>query len=280
MMKKRSFLKTSVTCAIGLGALPLLNGCEITMKPNIGLQLYTLRDLMSTNPRKTLEHVAKVGYKELETAGYSEGKMYGLDFSDFHSMVTDLGMKIVSSHISFKDLKFDWGRVLHMLQETNQKYVVLPYLGENERNLKLYHEVIALLNEKGAELRELDKVMAYHNHSFEFDSIDDVVPMELLLNETDVDLVDFELDLYWTSKAGVSALDLFKRHKNRFSLWHVKDMSLEGDFTEVGNGVIDFQEIFDQAKLAGMQHFFIEQDQSIDPQESIETSFKNLEHLF
>jgi len=278
-MDKRSFLKTTLTAAMGLGTLPLLSRCEFKAKPNTGLQLYTLRDLMSVNPRKTLEYVAKVGYKELETAGYSEGKMYGLDPSEFHGIVTDLGMKMVSGHISFKDLKSDWGRVLQMLEDTGQKYVVLPHLEENERNLEVYYEVIELLNEKGAELRQLDKVMAYHNHAFEFDSIGSVVPMELLLKETDAEVVDFELDLYWTVKAGASALNLFKRYKNRFSLWHVKDMNLAGDFTEVGNGVIDFQEIFDQSQVAGMQHFFIEQDQSVDPEKSIATSFKNLQGL-
>ena len=279
-MDKRSFLKTTITASIGLGTIPLMNSCQIVMKSNIGLQLYTLRDEMEINPRKTLEHVAKVGYKELETADYKEGKIYGMEPSNFNGMVADLGMKIVSGHISYNDLKFDWDRVLNMLQETDQKFVVLPYLEENERNLKVYNEVIELLNDKGAELRKLDKVMAYHNHDFEFDRIEDIVPMELLLEETDPNLVDFELDLYWISKAGVSALDLFKRYENRFSLWHVKDMSLKGDFTEIGNGVIDFQEIFDQAQLAGRQHFFIEQDQSIDPRKSIETSFNNVQYLF
>ena len=225
-MDKRSFLKNTITAAMGIGALPLLNRCVFKAKPSTGLQLYTLRDLMSVNPRKTLEYVAKVGYKELETAGYSEGKMYGLDPSEFHAIVTDLGMTMVSGHISFKDLKSDWGRVLQMLEDTGQKYVVLPYLEENERNLEIYHEVIELLNEKGAELRQLDKVMAYHNHAFEFDSIGGVVPMELLLKETDAEVVDFELDIYWAVKAGASVLDLFKKYKNRFSLWHVKDMNL------------------------------------------------------
>ena len=278
-MDKRSFLKNTITAALGIGALPLLNRCVFKAKPSTGLQLYTLRDLMSVNPRKTLEYVAKVGYKELETAGYSEGKMYGLDPSEFHAIVTDLGMTMVSGHISFKDLKSDWGRVLQMLEDTGQKYVVFPYLEENERNLEIYHEVIELLNEKSAELRQLNKVMAYHNHAFEFESIDGVVPMELLLKETDAEVVDFELDIYWAVKAGASVLDLFKKYKNRFSLWHVKDMNLAGNFTEVGNGVIDFQEIFDQSQEAGMQHFFIEQDQSVNPEKSIATSFQNLQGL-
>ena len=278
-MDKRSFLKNTITAAMGIGALPLLNRCVFQAKPSTGLQLYTLRDLMSVNPRKTLEYVAKVGYKELETAGYSEGKMYGLDPSEFHAIVTDLGMTMVSGHISFKDLKSDWGRVLQMLEDTGQKYVVFPYLEENERNLEIYHEVIELLNEKSAELRQLNKVMAYHNHAFEFESIDGVVPMELLLMETDAEVVDFELDIYWALKAGASVLDLFKKYKNRFSLWHVKDMNLAGNFTEVGNGVIDFQEIFDQSQEAGMQHFFIEQDQSVNPEKSIATSFQNLQGL-
>lgn len=278
-MDKRSFLKNTITAAMGIGALPLLNRCVFKAKPSTGLQLYTLRDLMSVNPRKTLEYVAKVGYKELETAGYSEGKMYGLDPSEFHAIVTDLGMTMVSGHISFKDLKSDWGRVLQMLEDTGQKYVVFPYLEENERNLEIYHEVIELLNEKSTELRQLNKVMAYHNHAFEFESIDGVVPMDLLLKETDAEVVDFELDIYWAVKAGASVLDLFKKYKNRFSLWHVKDMNLAGNFTEVGNGVIDFQEIFDQSQEAGMQHFFIEQDQSVNPEKSIATSFQNLQGL-
>ena len=189
-MDKRSFLKTTITASIGLSTIPIINSCQIAMKPDIGLQLYTLRDEMEINPRKTLEYVAKVGYKELETAGYKDGKMYGMEPSIFNGVVADLGMKIVSGHISYNDLKFDWDRVLNMLQEIDHKYVVLPYLEENERNLKVYHEVIELLNGKGAELRKLDKVMAYHNHDFEFDRIEDIVPMELLLEETDPNLID------------------------------------------------------------------------------------------
>ena len=117
--------------------------------------------------------------------------------------------------------------------------------------------------------------MCYHNHDFEFDKQDSQYPYDILLNETDKDLVKMELDLYWVARAGQNAAKLFNDHPGRFPLWHVKDMDKtpQQNFTEVGNGSIDFKSIFQHANKAGMQYFFIEQDQTPgDPFDSIAKS--------
>jgi sugar phosphate isomerase/epimerase len=125
--------------------------------------------------------------------------------------------------------------------------------------------------------------LAYHNHDFEFKKIDGIVPYDILLNEIDPNLMDFEIDLYWTRKGGVEALDYFKKYPGRFPLWHVKDMEKSEDqfFTEVGNGVIDWKKYFHKASEAGMRHFYVEQDQCKNylPMKSVEMSIDYLKKL-
>ena len=108
--------------------------------------------------------------------------------------------------------------------------------------------------------------------------MDGQFPIDIILQETDPELVKMELDLYWISKVGKDPVAFFEQNPNRSELWHVKDMdnSSKQYFTEVGNGVIDFKKIFDAQKISGMKHFFVEQDQSDDPMKSAEVSFKNL----
>ena len=102
----------------------------------------------------------------------------------------------------------------------------------------------------------------YHNHSFEFEKMDDVIPYDILLQETDPTLVTMELDLYWITKGGHNPWEYFEKFPGRFELWHVKDMKEKGkqEYTEVGNGIIDFKKIFFMKKLAGMKNYFVEQD--------------------
>jgi sugar phosphate isomerase/epimerase len=277
-MNKRTFLKNAASISLGIGIMPNLLATDKSITRKIGLQLYTVRDLMAADPRGTLAQIAQIGYTEIETSGYSQGKLYGMDPVEFNKIITDLGMRIISGHISIDQFENDWDRILHMANTLDQQYMVLPYLLPDQRTgLDVYHRMISLLNKRGEEARKSGKVVAYHNHDFEFDKIDNITPLELLLNETDPELVQFELDLYWVTRSGNAPLDLFKKFSKRFTLWHVKDMNDQRDFTEVGNGTIDFSLIFDNFKLSGMKHFFIEQDQSVNPIESIRTSFKNVQ---
>jgi len=280
---RRDFLKYSSLMAAGTLVLP-----SFVFKKNasVGVQLYTVRDLMQSDPKGTLKKVADLGYKKVEAAGYNEGLFYGMKPTEFKKVLADLGLAMPSSHYSsglanpekVGTLNNGWEKVVEDAKNADVEYMVLAYLTEDERrNIGDYKKVAALLNRAGEICKQNNIKLAYHNHDFELKTLDNELPYDILLKEVDPSLLVMELDLYWTVKAGLDPVQLFKDHPGRFPLWHVKDMNEEGDFSEVGTGVIDFKRIFNNKKTAGLKHFFVEQDSTVGPPlESIKTSYKNV----
>jgi len=251
------------------------------MKKHIGLQLYTLRDLINKNIQGTLASVADIGYTWLEAAGYSDGKFYGLAPSEFKTMVNDLGMKVVSSHASF--IPEQSRQVIDAHLELGVSYVVYPWISMPEKPTRDdYPKAADLFNRLGEACNGEGLKFGYHNHDFEFVKIDDTTGFDLLLKLTEPKSVTFEADLYWMVFAGVDPLAYFQKYPGRFELWHVKDMedNPEKDFAPVGTGMINFKEIFDQEDKTGLVYFFVEQDQTrIDPLQSVKISYKNLKKI-
>lgn len=160
-------------------------------------------------------------------------------------------------------LLHDWQRAVDDAAAVGCKYMVCAYLSESERGgIDHYKELAGQFNTAAATCKKAGIQFCYHNHDFEFKEQDGQLPYEVLLANTDKDLVKMEVDLYWVTKAGHDPVELFKKHKHRFPLWHVKDMDTtpEHAFTEVGNGSIDFKRIFKSADEAGLDYFFVEQD--------------------
>jgi sugar phosphate isomerase/epimerase len=284
--KRRNFLKTSVIAGAGAFLLP---SCISESRTLTGIQLYTLRDFMNKNPQDTLEKVRAIGYREVEAAGYNSGRFYNLSPSAFKQALDDAGLRLVSGHYQTGKTSPNqqgtmvngWEKAVEDAAAVDQKYMVLSYLHEPERkSLDDYYQVTELMNKSAEVCREYDIQFAYHNHAFEFETLDGQLPYDILLSETDENLVKMELDLFWTEKAGIDPISLFKENPGRFPLWHVKDMNENGNFTEVGTGNINFNEIFRYKGTTGMEHFFIEQDQiEGDKWESITTSYSNIQKL-
>ena len=264
----------------------------MTGRDDIGLQLYTVRDDMANDPIETLKYIASIGYTHVENAGYELGKYYGLDKQPFSTILNDLGLKMYSGHTQTGSNQPDkthtmtnqWEKVCEDAASIDQQYIVLAYLVEEERQtIDDYKKVAELCNKCGEIAKSFGLTLAYHNHDFEFESIDGIVPYDILLSEVDENLMSFEIDLFWTRKGGVEALDYFAKYPGRFPLWHVKDMddSPEKNFTEVGNGVIDWSKYFNESKQADLRHFFVEQDQCINykPLESVKISIDNLNKM-
>lgn len=285
---RRQFIRSSGLAMAGLSILPYCTGADSDKK--YGLQLYTLRDLLSQDLKGTLERVAKTGYKELEIFGYGDGKVLGVAPKDLRTLVEDMGMRLVSGHYMTGiavvtgqgTLTNGWEKAVEDADIMGLDYMVCAYLVPEERQtLDDYKRIADLLSESGLVARQYGIQFGYHNHDFEFQKMEGELPMHTLLDATDDDLVIAELDLYWITRAGYNAIDFFKKYPKRTSLWHVKDIANteEREFTEVGNGVIDFKAIFAQASLSGMKHFFVEQDVSKrSPLESIEISYRNLKN--
>ncbi len=286
---RQQFLKIG-TLATSAALLSRLDAFAASPK-TVGLQLYTLRDLMAKEPVETLKKVAGIGYKEVESFGYSDGKFFGKTPKEFAALLKQLGMTSPSGHYTTGKtmpnakgtLMNDWKRAVDDAAAIGQKYMVCAYLFPAERTkLDDYKQFADLFNKSAEVCKSAGIQFCYHNHDFEFKEIDGKLPYDVLVSGTDKNLVKLELDLYWATMAGQDPVALFKKHPGRFPLWHVKDMEKSADkaFAPVGTGSIDFQRIFDAKKTAGMTHYFVEQDVcKLPPLESIAISYKNIEKL-
>jgi len=232
---------------------------------------------MQADPAGTLARVAQIGYNSVEGATYTGSQnFYGMAPAAFANLLKQNGLIIPSSHYRLGEEKangenvkgtmlHDWDKAVDDAAAVGIKYMVCAYLSDAERGgLDHYKYVADQLNKAGERAKKAGIQLCYHNHDFEFAAQDAKLPYDILLNETDKDLVKMEVDLYWVSKAGKDPVALFKEHPGRFPLWHIKDMDKtpERAFTEVGNGTINFKEIFKHANQAGMKYFFVEQDKT------------------
>jgi sugar phosphate isomerase/epimerase len=290
MTSRRLFIKQTSLLATGAIMRPSL----LTEKANkyIGLQLYTVRDAMQSDPAGTLSRVAKIGYNSVEGATYTGNqKFYGMDAKSFSALLKKNGLIMPSSHYRLGEEKtngedtkgtilHDWDKAIDDAAAVGIRYMVCAYLSSAERGgLDHYKYIAEQFNKAGEKCKKSGIQFCYHNHDFEFEAQDGKLPYDLLLTETDKDLVKMELDLYWATKAGHDPVELFTEHPGRFPLWHVKDMDKtpEHSFTEVGNGTIDFKRIFSNASKAGMKYFFVEQDKT--PGSPFDSITKSIEYI-
>ena len=243
----------------------------------VGVQLYTVRDLMQKDVDATLAAVAAIGYRELEFAGY-----FGKEPARLRETLDRLGLTAPSVHVPIEQMRTNLSGIMDAAQVLGHQWVVVPWLAEADRTLASYRRLADEFDTWGARLRERGMRFAYHNHEFEFAPIDGAVPFDLLLAETDPANVAYELDIFWATHAGRDPVTYFQRHPGRFPLWHVKDMRGIGgakEMVSVGEGDIDFRRIFDHAAQAGLRHAFVEHDNPADPLASLRTSFQTVQRL-
>ncbi len=277
MHNRRSFIKSASIYSAGILVAPSIPSLLKAKQPTIGLQLYTVRDAMQADPAGTLAKVAQIGFNSLEGATYTGSEMfYGMDPKTFKELLAKNGLVMRSCHYRLGEdgdgtpggivkgtILHDWKRAVDDAAALGIKYMVCAWLSPKERlGLDHYKKMAGDFNTAAATCKAAGIQFCYHNHDFEFEKQDDKYPYDVLLDNTDPELVKMEMDMYWINKAGQDAHKLFEKHPGRFPLWHLKDMDStpEHAFTEVGNGVIDFKKIFADAKLAGMKYFFVEQD--------------------
>jgi len=280
MTTRRNFIKETSLLAAGLALAPSLIKAFAPAQRAVGIQLYSLRDIIGKDVKGVIEKVAKAGFKEVETYGYApNGSFWGLTPKEFKALLDANGLYSPSGHFGFDNYITtgnldDIKSYIDASNTLGSKYVVAPYLGDTLRdNYKLIAE---RLNKAGELCIKSGLNVGYHNHGFEFDKQGDTTGYEILLAETDPNLVYFELDLYWAVFAGHNPVDIFKKHPHRFKMWHVKDMDKTDKKwnTEIGNGSIDFKSIFAEAKLSGVKHIYLEQETNYQPDHigSIKTS--------
>jgi len=291
-MKINKFFK-SLLSAIAVFAVilfPFTNkaNAQDAVKPFGGLALYTVRDAMVKDARATLEKVAQAGYVNVESAGYNNGKFYNLSPADFKALVKEMNLTPISAHqgsVTFDNVD----QQIADLKEAGFKYFVVPVppmgtFGFDPATKKMGMKggakaLAATLNTLGQKCKDAGLELLYHNHDFEFNKdAEGNVVLDYLLENCDKSIVNFQMDLYWVTKAGKDPLEYFERYPGRFKIWHVKDMDEQGRFAPVGNGKIDFKRILAKKKKSGMKYYYVEQDACFNetPLEAIVISHKGL----
>lgn len=280
MQTRRNFLATLGVAAFGIAnrdavASELLASTKKIKK--VGIQLYTVRDLMKADVPGTLAKVAAAGYKEVEFAGY-----FGNTPAQIRDLLKRNDLTSPSSHLPFDSLESGWQKQLDDAKAVGHKWVTIAWLPEEKRRtLDDWKRHAEVFNRAAAQAKKSDLRFAYHNHDFEIRPIDGTRPLDLLLTSTDPKLVDYELDLYWAVYGGGDPLDFFNRYPKRFPMVHVKDSSGPPDnkIVDVGQGTIDFRSIFAQSEKAGIKHYFVENDQPADANVTLRTSYNYLHAL-
>lgn len=237
------------------GAMSTAGGANANM---IGIQMYTVRDQLTANFEGTVEKIAQIGYRNLEFAGY-----YNRTPEQVRALLDRVGAVSRSSHIGAPLMRTDAASQIKAAKTIGQEYITLPSFNFGKEGLAGWRKAVAEFNQWGAMCRDAGLKLAYHNHNFEFASLEGTTGYDVLVKEVDPKLVDFELDLYWARFADQDPLALFAKYPGRFAMWHVKDMAITGTqkgMTPVGKGTIDFKSIFAHARQSGMKYFFVEHD--------------------
>lgn len=281
MMKKRSFLKklSFVACvlSISLSINAFKNGGS---EKFVGIQLYSVREDMKKDVTGTIQKMGEIGFKFVETAGYSDGKFYGMEPADFKNLVEKNGMKFISSHTGQPAPNAEqwdssmrwWDKCIAAHKAAGVQYIVQPYMTKEAfESLAALANYCKYFNAIGEKCRQNGIRFGYHNHDKEFTAINDTMIYDYMLQNTKPELVTFQLDLYWIVKGGKNAIDYFKKYPGRFELYHVKD---EAELGGAGT-MMNFKPYFENAELAGMKYYIVEVERyNFSPVESAQKSFE------
>ncbi len=292
-MNRRTFIGTSIAAAVATSrpAWP----AETHSIERVGLQLYTVRDLMKKDFDGTIAKVAQIGYKEVEFAGY-----YDRSPQDVRAILEKDGLTSPSTHVGYDIVEKKWSEALDAAHTIGHTFVVCPWIDAKQRKTPDgWKRAAELFNHAGEAAQKAGIQFAYHNHAFEFEpseALGGKLPYDFLLAETDPNLVKMEMDLCWITVGGQDPVKYFDRYPGRFPLVHVKDWTTKGPggndyggatgaskkpghMTDVGQGEIDFKRIFAQSGKAGIQHYFVENDEPKSAFEDIKISYDYLAKL-
>ncbi|HEA28414.1 MAG TPA: sugar phosphate isomerase/epimerase [Leeuwenhoekiella sp.] len=256
-----------------------------------GLALYTVRDAMDQDAKATLQAVADAGYKNIEAAGYADGKFYNMSPTAFKSLLKDMKLKPISTHQGSVTME-NADAMIADVKKAGFKYFIIPvppmgmFTVDRETNTRgmngSIEELAEILTTLGKKCKDAGLKLLYHNHDFEYKKDENGnAPIDYLLENTDPKYVNFQMDLYWVTKAGADPIAYFNKYPGRFKAWHVKDMDDQGRFAPVGTGTIDFKSILAEKKRSGMKYYFVEQDKTfnMEPLEAIKVSHKGLKEI-
>lgn len=277
-LSRREVLRLGALGA-GLAAFPLGAEEPVARLP-IGLQLYTLRELMREDFTGTLRRVAELGYPAVEFAGFGP---FTRKPEELRALLDDLGMVCCGSHEGFGGLERQPAARAEFLRILGSPHLVVPSLPREfrEQGKDGYRAFGERMNALGGAVAEAGGVLSYHNHAFEFASAEDQTLFDWMLAEMDPGRVKLEVDVYWVEKGGVNPGTFIRQHRERVALLHMKDIAADdGSFAPVGAGTLDMADIVQAGREAGCDWYIVEQDRCRQPPlEAVAASLGNLKNL-
>ena len=268
MQNRRSFLKATGTLASGL----LIGRSAFSMDDfstkgssikKFGLQLYSLRNDLPKDPKGVLKQVAAFGYKQVESYEGKDGMFWGMTNKEFKKYMDELGMTIVSSHCNINS---DFETKAAQAGEIGMKYLICPSLGGANKSIDDFKRAVDKFNACGDICKKNGLRFAYHNHGYSFEQMEGQLPQDILMQGTNKDTVDFEMDIYWVVTAGADPIAWFEKYPGRWKLCHVKDRRKAAEpkdhdaSIDLGIGDIDFKKILKAGKSKGLEYFIVEQE--------------------
>ncbi len=314
---RRAFLKQSGFAAASFALAPALSFSNpLRMLENIGIQLFSLPRLLENDVASALDMLQSMGYSQLElygpysfseqaakdswkavtpSLGFSGSGYFGKSITEFKSLLDDHGMSSPSAHTDLDTLVNGMDRLAAAAEVLGHEYVTLPSIpAERRKTTDDYYRMAELFNQVGAEAKKYGVKFAYHNHGYGIKPTEDgVIPLEIIIENTDPSLVFLEMDIFWTTAGGADPVAWLKKYSGRYVMMHVKDMkpitTFSGDggnpaqwielfpkMTTTGDGDLDVEGIIKAGLENGVEYFFVEQDMVADPEVALK---KNIDYI-
>lgn len=292
MINRRQFIKAT---SAGVALLGLTgNAFGETRKtpiPAPGVQLFTFFSVLDNDVEGTLKQVSAAGVRNIESAFSRKGDYYGMKAKDFGALLRSLDMQWQSHHAfgapfkttgnsnlpPIKNLKENLNEILDDAVSGGVKYLVAAHLpigtGDEIKGS------LDILNASAAPCRKAGVQLVYHNEPADFKNIEGIVPYEVFLTQTKSADLKFELDIAWAIKGGQDPQALIDRFPGRFPLWHVKDMTNEQVVVPVGEGILDYANLFSLAEKSGLKYYFVEHENPKDGFASLRTSIASIQAI-
>ena len=319
-MNRKDFIKSTALFGASLGVSNslLANAFKTNKISKVGVQLWSLPKLLESNFEQTIKQLAEIGIKELELygpfpfsdprektkwaglaslLGFSASGYFGKTPEHFTEVLNSNQLKVPSIHTDLFTLESNMSALGKAARQLNSTYVVLPAIPEEFRpDLKGYEDMAKRFNTIGRTAKEEGIRFAYHNHGYGLQAIDGTIPLNIVLSETDPDLVFFEMDVFWTIAGKANPIQLLIDYVGRYKMLHLKDMKSLTYFKEYGSNPDEWVELFPQLVPAGegvlplsnilkvahqteVEHYFIEQDLAPNPIVDINSAYSFISNV-
>lgn len=287
-MDRRTFIRNSslLTLAVPFRNTPIFSTFSADKISAFGIQLYMVKEAMEVNPLATLKQLGQMGYTQIESYGGNKGIFWGMSNKEFKKVASGFGLDLISTHYNDADMPFE--KLAEQAAEINMKYLICPWKGP-QKSIDDFKKIADDFNNRGEICKKYGLRFAYHPHDYPYKNINGHLPIDVLLNHTDKNLVDFEMDFYYTVTEGQDPEAYLKKYKNRFRLCHMRNVlkkrlpagSKDESASDLAQGVINYPHLLKVALNNGTEYFFVEQSRydHETPLQSAEVNSKYLKNL-